>query len=140
MSGKVTRTEIFNADYTKVYFEVDEYFYCKEGALNTEISFLYLGTIEHQYYADPLYNIGEEYVLYLFYDLYDELTVVGGPQGRFLVEENDTGEATVTNQIDRIVEKEAKEKYGLIKRFAKNKDVFKKEAKVKVKSIKGNKK
>lgn len=35
----------------------------------------------------------------------NELFVVGGPQGRFLIEETG-GEIEVTNQIDRVVEKD----------------------------------
>ncbi len=36
--------------------------------------------------------------------MFDELFVVGGPQGRFLIEEND-GEIEVTNQIDCVFKK-----------------------------------
>ena len=39
----------------------------------------------------------------MYYDQYDELFVVGGPQGRFLIEEVD-GEVEITNQLDRVVE------------------------------------
>ena len=92
------------------------------------------------YYVDPLYAEGEEYILYLHYDLYDELFVVGGPQGRFLVEEDESGEKTATNQIDRIVEKEAKEIYKLEKKFAKELEKFEKQAKTKIKETKANKK
>jgi hypothetical protein len=44
--------------------------------------------------------------------------VVGGSQGRFLIEETDSV-IEVTNQIDRVVEKEGKEKYGIEKKFSK---------------------
>ena len=70
----------------------------------------------------------------------NELFVVGGPQGRFLVEEDEAGETTVTNQIDRIVEKEAKEKYKLEKKFAKNLEKYEKQAKTKVKETKNKQK
>lgn len=48
-------------------------------------------------------------------------------------------ETTVTNQIDRIVEKEAKEKYKLEKKFAKKLEKFEKQAKTKIKETKQNK-
>ncbi len=69
----------------------------------------------------------------------NELFVVGGPQGRFLIEETD-GEIEVTNQIDRVVEKEGKEKYGIEKKFSKKIKNFKEQTNKKLQKVKKDKK
>jgi hypothetical protein len=56
-----------------------------------------------------------------------------------LIEETD-GEIEVTNQIDRVVEKEGKEKYGIEKKFSKKMKEFNNKTMEKVNKIKKNKK
>ena len=55
-----------------------------------------------------------------------------------MVEDTD-GEIEVTNQIDRVVEKEGKEKYGIEKKFSKKLKEFNKQAKEKIEKTKKNK-
>lgn len=70
--------------------------------------------------------------MYTYYDLYDELFIVGGPQGRYLIEEVD-GEVEITNQLDRVVENEGKRMYGIEKKFSKKMKDFEKDIKKKLK-------
>ena len=55
-----------------------------------------------------------------------------------MIEETD-GETEVTNQIDRVVEKEGKEKYGIEKKFSKKIKEFKGQANKKIDKMKKKK-
>ena len=56
-----------------------------------------------------------------------------------MIEETD-GEIEVTNQIDRVVEKEGKEKYGIEKKFSKKIKNFKEQTNKKLQKVKKDKK
>lgn len=113
--GKVSSTQAYinnetqNSFYTQIDFEVDEYLYSKTKASRTSLSFLQAGSPDMEFTVDPLYTTGEEYVLFLHYDLYGELFVVGGPQGRFQIIE-DTGNTKIINQMDLYIQNAMAEK------------------------------
>ena len=59
-----------------------------------------------EFSVDPIFIAGDEYVLFLKYDLYGELFVVDYPQGRFKIIQ-DCETATITNQIDLYIQQSA---------------------------------
>lgn len=127
--GKVKSTQAYadnelHSDlYTQVDLEVDEYLYSKSKSSEKVLSFLQAGLPDMEFSVDPLYMVGEEYVLFLHYDLYGELFVVGGPQGRFRIIE-ETGNTKVINQMDLYVQNTMAENYNQRKDFSIGCDAF----------------
>ena len=119
--GKVISTQDYesneqnNDTYSRVHFAVEEYLYAPHGIDTDQLSFLQLGTADCEFAVDPIYKAGEEYILFLHYDLYGELFVVGGPQGRYSILQSstqtplntnlsDVSNCTIINQIDKYVQ------------------------------------
>ncbi len=53
--------------YTQVTLAVDEFLYAKSKVAGTTLTFLQNGTEGMEFAVDPLYQIGEDYVLFLKY-------------------------------------------------------------------------
>lgn len=115
--------ENHTGEYTEVTFEVDEFLYSKEKISETTLTFLQNGVLGMEFAVDPLYNIGENYVLFLRYNPYGQLCVVGGAQGRFqVIEENESKK--IINQMDLYVQNTMAEKLNQKKDFSIKYDAF----------------
>ena len=76
-----------------------------------------------EFAVDPLYNIGEKYVLFLRYNPYGQLCVVGGAQGRFqVIEENESKK--IINQMDLYVQNTMAKSFEQKKDFSVSYDAF----------------
>ena len=121
--GKVINTKDYEQNalrdnlYTRVTFEVNDCLYARQDWDGKELEFLQSGIQGIEFAVDPLFLVGEEYLLYLHYDLYGELFVVGGPQGRFKMKQ-EYGEKQLINQMDQFVQDTMLDKIGQEKNFS----------------------